>query len=477
MKRPWIQRSFSVLMLIIVTLWFDAQAFARAPSGRDPLCIEQPLLEQCSVVRVEAIIITGMVRTRREVVIREILFEEGDYASLAQVEESIQRLRNLSIFRDVTYKLDSKKVPLPDGSLPADLSPGRPSRVLHIHVDERWTLLPFGSYLQGGGLTRATVGLNDVNVLGRYLEAGFQYSRIGESDSFWQLGGAANSFLIWFSNPRFLNQYTRAGVDLRRSVRLRRIYEDRSGEQEGGFTLQRDIGVLRLSHEVVRWFRLGANVEFVHDSFSSRYINEETTQLQLENFGSTPPSSRVYMLRWFASLGRVNRQDFYFDGGSVTGSVGHSDALWGASQTFSDLDLAARYYLRLPWRGNLAFRALLGLTNTDLIQYLNYIGGLDRVRGFPDSRFRGRGSWSLNAEYRVAPVANRWFVIQAVGFADAGATDDRTLSMAQLDGLSVGGGVRLIVPKVLGLTMRADYAVPLVGGGRGGLSLGAGQFF
>lgn len=83
----------------------------------------------------------------------------------------------------------------------------------------------------------------------------------------------------------------------------------------------------------------------------------------------------------------------------------------------------------------------------------------------------------MNAEYRVAPIANRWFVLQGVGFVDAGGTDTRTISFDEVDALSVGGGVRLISPKIYGLIMRADYAVPLVGGATGGLSFGGGQFF
>lgn len=477
MNSTWTKRAlhfFAALWCVMCAPYWLGDVSAQQ---RDVICIEQPLLAQCSVVRIEAVVITGTTRTRREVVLRELLFEEGEYASIAQIEESVQRLENLSIFREVTYKLDSQKVPLPDGTMPAELNPRRPSRVLRIHVDERWTLLPFGSFVQGGGLTRGAVGAYDVNLFGRYLEAGFQYDRIGENETFWRRDGAANSFLLWFSNPRFLDSYTRAGVDLRRTVRLRRIYDVDSGEQEGGFTIQRDIAVLRINHEFLRWFRAGANIELVHDSFSLRYISEDSQTLQLQNFGAPPPSSRVYMLRWSTTLGRVNTQDFYVDGWSVTSSVGHSDKLWGASETFSDLDLIARYYKRIPGRGNLAFRALLGLTNTDLIQYLNYIGGLNRVRGYPDSRFRGRGAWSLNAEYRVAPIANRWVVLQGVGFVDIGATDERTLPLAQVDALSVGGGLRLISPKIYGLVMRADYAVPLTGGASGGLSFGAGQFF
>ena len=126
-------------------------------------CLKAPFASSCRVVRVEAVLVEGTSRTRREVVTRELLFEEGQDVSIAQIEEGMQRLRNLALFRAVEYELVSQKVALPDGTLPPDLNPKRPSRVLTVRVDERWTLLPFGSFIQGGGLTRGAVGLFDLN--------------------------------------------------------------------------------------------------------------------------------------------------------------------------------------------------------------------------------------------------------------------------------------------------------------------------
>ena len=486
MRWPLCALPIALLCVLLVSSGVASDAWAQeasTPSRKSldnrarSLCIEQPLSSVCQVVKVDALLVVGAVRTRREVITRELLFEEGAYASISQIEESIQRLRNLGIFREVTYELLSKKVPLPDGTMPAELSSKRPSRLLKITVDERWTLLPFGSFAQGGGLTSTSLGFFDVNLFGRYLEAGIQYSRLGQSDTFWKREGAANSFMLWFSQPRFLNTYTRVGFDVRRALRQRRIYDEETGEKEGGFTLQRDLAVLRLNREFLRWFRAGATVELIHDAFSSRFLDDETIALQLANFGDVPERARVYMLRWHASLGRVNSDDFYVDGWSVASSVGHSDELWMSTQTFTDIDFLASYYKRLPWRGNLAMRAHLGMTNTDLIQFYNYIGGLNRVRGYRDSRFRGRGAWSVNAEYRIAPVATRWVVLQGVGFVDVGATADRALAFDRVDALSVGGGIRLISPKIYGLIMRADYAFPLTPGESSRLSFGGGQFF
>lgn len=464
------------LVLVLCLVMGSSVALAEVKQGAEDVCLAAPFAESCQVVKIDAILVTGLLRTKRHVVTRELLFDEGDYASLEQIQESMQRLRNLGIFRHADFELVSHKVPLPDGSMPRELNPKRPSRVLKIKVDERWTLLPFGSFVQGGGLTSGSAGLFDVNLFGRYLEAGFQYSRLGESDSFWRSGGAANSFMVWFVQNRFMDTYTRMGVDLRRALRQRRVYTE-AGDVEGGFTLERSLATLHVNREMLRWLRVGASLELAHDNFSSRFIDEESTLLQVQNFGGLPEDSRVYMLRWNMALGRLNSDDFYVDGWRVFGAVGHTNKVWGATQTFSDFDVTARYYKKLKWRGNLAMRAQLGMTNTDYIQYLNYMGGLNRVRGYRDSRFRGRTAWSVNAEYRVAPLATRWVVLQGVGFVDAGAVGERSVTIDRVDALSVGGGIRIISPKIYGLIMRADYAFPLTPGEPSRLSFGAGQFF
>src|SRR5690554_2035525 len=59
----------------------------------------------CSCYRVDAILIEGLLRTRRSVVERELFFVEGEVATVDQVEESIQRLRNTGLFRLVEYEL------------------------------------------------------------------------------------------------------------------------------------------------------------------------------------------------------------------------------------------------------------------------------------------------------------------------------------------------------------------------------------
>ncbi len=448
---------------------------ASLAEGEPEECLDDVSFEGCVTVRIDAVQIEGMFRTHRSVVLRELLFSEGGVASMRQIEESMTRLRNLGLFRAVSYDLMTQLVASPDGDVPL-LNPDAPGRVLVITVDERWTLMPGFSFSQGGDLSSLRASIYDVNAFGRYIELGVQYGRIGRNETFLQLDGAANSFVLWARDPRFLDSFWRVGVDLWSYTRLRAYYAP-DGAVEGGFLLQRLIAVLRAEREFSRWLRVGGTLELMSDSFTLDLLSDAVAQAQVNNFGAAPESNRAVIARGVVRLGRVNRDDFYYDGWDFSAFLGHSDPLIGATLRFTQLEAIGRAYKRIPWNGNLAFRARVATTNATAIQHIYYLGGLDRVRGYRDSSFRGQQYWSLNAEYRVAPFANPWVVVQPIVFADAGSAGDGAGTFARVDAASVGGGVRLILPRVYGFVARFDYAFPLVNVGGAGFSFGAQQFF
>lgn len=441
------------------------------PAEEPERCLKEARAYGCRTIRVEAIVLEGLERTHRKVITREILFKEGGYASKRQLDESVTRLLNLGIFREVTYELITQRVPGDDVA-----SQGKyPRRVVKLKFDERWTTLPAFKFAQGGGVTQFVVGLYDVNVLGRYLELGAQYDRLGYTDTFYN-GDAANSYVVWFRDPRFLDKFLWVGADLWSVKRIRTLYDER-GDAEGGFLLERLMLVLRLEHEIDRWLRAGVNLELMSDDFSYDFIPQERQDLQQRTFGKLPDSGKAFVFRGTAKFGRVNQDDYNYDGLLFTQSLAHSDTLWGADFRFTQLESELRWYKKLPWRSNLALRLGLGLGSTQQIQHLYYLGGLDRVRGFVDSRFRGSNYWSANAEYRIAPFASRWLVVQPTAFIDAATASDAPGELTHLDAASAGLGLRIISPKIYRFVMRFDYAFALKDNVDAAFSFGAQQFF
>lgn len=469
-------RAASVVCALLALLPTNARAQVDYRGEEPASCLQEPRGPKCRSVRIDAILVEGLGRTERHVITRELLFEEGGYASERQLAESMARLRNMGLFREVRYQLVTQTVGNPKDAVEADL-PGRfPARVLRIVVDERWTLLPAFSYLQGGGLSQLVIAAYDINVGGRYIELGAQYERLGFSDTFWQSGGAANSFFLWARDPRFLDTRLWTGLDIARQVRLRSLYTE-DGQLEGGFTQDRVLVRLSAQRELLWWLRVGAGLDFYQDSYSFDLIPATTRAAHEQRLGNLPPDGRAIPLSATLQLGRVNQDDFRYDGWRVFHTMSHSDPLWGADFRFTRLVTDATFYKKTPLKGNVAARLRVGLGNARQLQHLYYVGGLDRVRGFYDSRFRGRNYWTANLEYRQAVFTSQWFVLQPIVFFDAGGVSERPGELGTLTAASTGGGVRFILPNVYGFVGRIDYAVPLVKNGDVAISLGAQQFF
>jgi hypothetical protein len=441
------------------------------------VCLKAPTTPGCRIVRVEAVLVDGLISTERHVIDRELRFEEGEVTSIARIEESMVRLRNTGLFREVTYQLIARPIKSLDGDEPPAATRA-PARIVRIIVDERWTLLPAFRFAQGGDLTTFSVGLYDINVAGKFMELGVQYDRLGTTEAFWTGGGAANSFVAWWRKPRFLDSYWWVSADVWSAKRLRTLYAD-GAQVEGGFLLDRLLVRARAEYELEREFWAGLAFDYMDDDFSDRFVVADRSAAQRANFGGLPQGGSASRISAITRLGRVNQDDYRYDGWRVSGVMSHSDPLWGADFRFTQLGVETLFYKMLPWRGNVAARLSVDVGDAEQVQHLYYIGGLSEVRGYADSRFRGSNAWVGNLEYRVAPLATQWIVLQGVVFVDGGGVaGDATKLPTTLSALSTGVGLRIISPKIYRFVIRADYAVPWVAtDGTYGFSFGAQQFF
>lgn len=402
--------------------------------------------------RIAKIEFAGLGRTSESVVYREMTFEAGDVVEKPEIEESVQRLRNLGLFRTAEYRL----APVDDDSYE-----------LLITVDERWTLMPFGNIRFGGNLFSLTAGLFDINLLGLYYEAGLQYSRLGDT----------NSFLVWFHDPRFLNQRLLVGTDVAWTNRLRGFYDQDDGSFEGAYLRFRRQFRVFVNKEFENWLALGATFSGQFDEFSFGLLSEEGADEYLASFGSLPENTRLFTLSTTLRVGRINAFSYNFEGARFIQSIAHSDTIWGSTHRQTTLFSEVRGYARLPLKINLAGRAGFGTTTGDHIEQQFFVGGFGTLRGFIDSRFRGKHTWYSNAEFRIPSFDHPWFVLQHIAFLDAAGADDRPSQIWTVDGASTGLGLRLIIPKIFSFVARVDYAVSIVGNGASSLSFGAQQFF
>lgn len=397
---------------------------------------------------IQELVVVGLVRTHQDVVTDELTFSVPGEATDAQIEESIQRLRNLGIFRTADHTLE----PHPKG------------QKLVITVDEKWTLLPIFSLQSGGELSSFLIGAFDVNLLGRYLEIGGRYQRLGDT----------NSFVTWFYDPRFLDERQFAGVDFWWSNRIRTLY-NASGEVDGGYLRLRRLARVFYSKEVSRDFQFGGGLTLQHDLFSYDLITDETRALQQAN--GLPRDTYATFLTGNLRLGRYDMDNYLVQGVRFTQSVSVTAPILGSSFSAVESASLVTAFQRFPYKQNIGGRLGLAMTSAEDIEQQFFVGGFDTVRGYLDSRFRGPFVWYGNAEYRVTSLDFPWLVLQHTAFVDATGVSDRLRTVGRLNGASTGLGLRIMVPKIYSLVARIDYAVPLVGIHTSGLSFGAQQFF
>ncbi len=444
------------LLTIALSLFAPATPFAQ-PLGED----ETEQLDPDAAFVIDAVLIEGLFRTKAHVVMRELLFAEGERVSVREIEESVQRLRNLGLFRIAEYELLDRRIPLPDGSV---TDTHEQHRILLITVDERWTIIPFGTFSSGGGTFSLTTGLYDINVLGRYLELGGQYQRFANTDS----------FALWASDPRFLGERLSLAATVAQTNRTQVFYND-GGAVEGAHRRTRRSVSVGMGREWLRWFSTGVGLSYVDDSFSVEGLNEDLAEL--ERARGIPEAAHFLSGSLAASVGRIDANSYLREGARLSGSAGGSAAGLASNHPHADLTLSGTAFAVLPFKTNVGVRLGVGTTTTDRPEYQYFLGGFNIIRGFLHRRFYGPAYWFGNAELRIPSLDTRWIALQHVAFFDAAAAGARDTFITELDGASVGIGLRFLSPKVYSLLGRIDYAWPVYGDGGSALSFGAGQFF
>ena len=393
-------------------------------------------------------------RTQLFVLQRELTLKVGQRFELEEFNESMRKLRALPLFYEV---------------IPLVFIQENRSIKISIQVKELWTTSPVFLIGGGGGVSYFTLGLQDINVLGRFLEVGARYVNFDGAHA----GG------LWFRNPRFLDRQLRISSEIMRQNRTRELYTP-SAQRIGAYNLVRRKFSVGIDNEFFPFVTLGVGYEFDGDDFSQNHLTKVMRDENMKFGFVQPRDSNSHILRLIASVGRIRNNSYVFEGflseslfEATSTSLGSADDFFKVTQTF------LAHYSPIEAQ-TLSMRLAIGLANTPAIQHQFFIGGLESIRGFKDGQFRGKRYWLSNIEYRVPSVVHRVFVMQHIFFADAASaanTWSKIAPSAKTSGFSIGTGVRFVSPIIHRFTLRADYAWALVPHKTSGLSFGIQQFF
>jgi len=364
--------------------------------------------------KVDEIRIEGLARTEPFVVRRELGFKEGDVVTQAMLDLAVTRLWNTTLFAHV------------DSEIVEDAA-GR--TVIVLRLEDRWTLNPLFSFGSGGGALFFRLGASDNNLLGRYLEVAAQYENF---DGFH--GGQAI-----FRNPRLFDQRLELLVQADRLVRPRQ-----------GFSDQRTQGIIeiaKLANQDRLRFALRSRV------FANRFLSP------LDSPPFYPQPTETFMLEPSFRIGRIDVVRLRYRGTSLELRPGVGFLTNTDVDAFATLTGEVLSFAMLGERWNFAFRFRASNTSKVPAHLELWAGGLDLLRGFPDNFIRTRAFALANVETRFTAFDSTWIALMPTAFIDAIAA--RSPSGEAGTAVSVGAGMRFLVPKFVGTGLRADLAIPI----------------
>ena len=160
-----------------------------------------------------------------------------------------RKLMTTGVFRDVKVVLEPKA-----GSHNAF--------DLHVHVEEKWTIIPVVRAAFGGGTPLRVFGIYDTHVLGRLITLGGEMRQYGTSPP---------GFVVYARDPRAEGGNSYLGAELWRDFRSRRVY-DPSGDKIGDLSIKSALVRVRLLRPVgsahpfeTRAWRYGFDAEFLNE--------------------------------------------------------------------------------------------------------------------------------------------------------------------------------------------------------------------
>ena len=394
---------------------------------------------------IQAITFEGLERTKEKYLLQFILSQEGTDLDSLQLEADKQRLINLEVLANATYRVDE----LTDGYQ------------VVFQCDELHTLLPIFSF---GGIKEnfwIQAGATEVNLrgMGNKLITYYQYYD-------------RSSFATHLTFDRIKQSPWGLNINVIKWGTLEPLFFDEE-------TIEYEYSNITLGATGVRHLNFLDKIEFGGAYFTENY--QRYTQGTFEGVPDEVDKRKI-LGKTSITFNRVNYFFFYLDGWHNQLNL----------QTVQSLDGDPAFYIffndykwfdRVGAKGNFASRLRVGLSSNEDSPFAPFV--LDsylNIRGVGNRVDRGTGAIILNAEYRYALRDKRVTAIQGVIFSDLGSWripggDFGDFSDPDNLVLFAGGGIRLIHKQIFNAIFRIDYGFDLQDPERNGFVLGIGQYF
>ncbi len=386
-------------------------------------------------------------RTDPDYLKKFLVSKEGTEVDTTRLRADVQRLRNLQLFSDVAYSLES-------------FAGGQ---VIVFNCEELGTILPIANF---GGIAENIwfqLGANDFNWLGQGNTLGGYYRYYDR-----------HSVEGYLSVPSISG--SRWGISLGGN-RLETIEPTHINGQYVSYNVRRwsTIVLGRVSFSPNLWFELGGGY------LSERY------EKNVEKSGAAAPgpqqeSFKKYLMK---SILTTNNVDYFLQylSGIASEFTLETVKTRGGEALFWKILNESKWYARIGSKGNSALRLRLGISQNKNSPFAPFV--LDsyiNVRGSGNRTARGTAEFSLNTEYRHSVLEKSWGAIQGIGFVDwsswrpAGGKVSAMFDK-QNNVTFAGFGARVYFRKIYNLVLRIDYGMSVTDPAQHGVVFGTGHYF
>jgi outer membrane protein insertion porin family len=371
-------------------------------------------------VHIHRINVTGNIKTRDNVIRRELRVGEQDLLNTRLLKRSFERLNNLNFFESVEIAPATLEDNLVD---------------LEVKVKEK----PTGTFSVGGGYSSVDKVIGTVDITQGNLFGRGQMLRLQA-----QLGGVSSSYSLTFRDPYVLDYQLSAAFSIFNQQREFDTYHE-----------QRQGGSLSFGKNFTEYVSgtVGYQLQML-DLYG--FKPGQTPTLVLEQRGLSTTSELRTTLQWdsrdvYQAPSRGGRHAVFFD---------YAGTFLGGDNDFYKVVADSSVYFPLWWetvfsvRGRFGFAHPSTVNGTLPVGERFFVGGIDTVRGFdygnagPKSGndvIGGNKELIFNLEYifPLVPEAK----VRGLVFFDAGKAFDFGESI-QFSALrtSVGLGIRLYLP-------------------------------
>lgn len=381
--------------------------------------------------------------------------KSGDEFTQSKLEKAIQNLKNTTIFNPVTAETTK--------------DPKQPNIInITFQMKKKWTIIPYIIAGSGGGTSYYAFGVFDTNFLDRLYIVNFNY-RIENNDPNYSIG-FTNKYTFGLPLITGINAYINNKKD---------TYYTSSNQINGFVSYQASAINPYAVWQFHDYFLLGGGILFQNFHSINQNLTESEVSTNQQNNIENPKQYSSTAIQARLTLGKINYDDLT-ENGIILNSVSNTTIESLSDENYSEISntILGFYAIKNLKNSYLGLRIGNNITNSNNATRQNFIGGLDKIRGFNYSQFNGKIAFYSNYEFRYTMWEGNYIALQLVPFIDiANVADTLNQVFSQQSASSYGFGIRAPLTKINKIAFRLDFAKTFSPFKMNGVSFGLMQFF